>query len=107
MAILAECSRIDMILEKTTMIDGTKVNTKGGGGKRGGGRMNIFFNNNQPINNANYHTRNIEELETATYIVSQFSLPNIYAKVNKEIIRYVIIKLHGGVHLMQKMWITG
>ena len=46
------------------------------------------------------HTRKLEELETDTYIVSQFSLDDWYEKVAKEIIRYVIRKLHVGVQLV-------
>ena len=55
------------------MSDGTKVNTEVGGGKRGGVQTNNFRNNNQPNNNSDSHTSNLEDLETSSYIVSQFS----------------------------------
>ena len=85
------------------MSDGTEVKTKGGGGKRGVGRRNNFCNNKQPNNNADSRTRNIKDLETATYIVSQFSLANIYKKLTKYIIRYVIRNIPDGVHLAHGM----
>ena len=62
------------------MSDGTKVNTEGSGGKRGSGWRNNFCNNNQSNNNAHSHTWILEELENATYIVSQFSLADQYEK---------------------------
>ena len=49
------------------------------------------------------HNRKLEELETATYIVSQLSLSNRYERVTKEVIRYVIRNLPGGVHLVHGM----
>ena len=85
MAILEECSRINIILEKNYNQWRKKLNTKGSVGKQGGGRSNNFCNKNQP-NNANSHTRKLEELETATYIASQLSLADQYEKVTEEII---------------------
>ena len=85
------------------MSDGTKFKTKGGSGKRGGGKRNNSCNNNQPKNNSDSHTNKPEELETATYIVSQFSLANIYKKLTKYIIRYVIRNIPDGVHLAHGM----
>ena len=38
-------------------------------------------------------------METATYIMIQFSLDYRYEKVTKVIIRYVIINLHVGIYL--------
>ena len=55
------------------MSDGTEVKTKGSGGKWGGGQRNIFCNKTQPNNNSESQTSQIEDLETATYIVRQFS----------------------------------
>ena len=81
----------------------TKIKTKGGGGKQGGRKRNNFRNNNQPNNNSDSNTSNIEELETATYIVSQLFLYNLYEIITKYIIRYVIRKLPGGVHLAHGM----
>ena len=76
----------------------TKVKIEGGGGKRGVGRRNNSRNNIKPNNNANSKTSNIRELENAMYIVIQFSLDDTYEKVTKEIIRYVIRQLCGGVY---------
>ena len=81
----------------------TKSNTEGGGGKRGCGQRNIFWNKNQTNNNTNYQTRKLKYLETATYTMSQFYLANWYGKVTKDIIRYVIRKLPGGIHLTRGM----
>ena len=85
------------------MSDGTKVNTEGGSGKQGGGQKNSFQNNNQPNKNSNSHTSNLRELETTTYIAIQFSLADRYDKSTKEIIRYVIRNLPGGVNLARGM----
>ena len=84
------------------MSDGTKFKTKGSGKQIGKWRNN-FRNNNQPIKNTESHTSNIEELETATYIVRQFYIANWYKKLTEDIIRYVIRKLTGGVHLAHGM----
>ena len=62
------------------MSDRKKVKKKGGSGNRGDGQKNYFCNNNQPNNSSNSHTRKLKELETATYIVSQFSLADQYEK---------------------------
>ena len=85
------------------MSNGLKVKTEGGSGKMGSGRRNNFRNNNQPQNNTNSHTRNFDEPETAMYIVSHFSLADRYEKVTKEIIRYVIRNLPGGVNPAREM----
>ena len=83
------------------MSDRMKVETKGGGGNQGGRRRNNSRNNDQPNNKSNSNScpSKLEELETATYIVIGFSLADIYEKITKEIIRYVIRKLPFGVHL--------
>ena len=83
------------------MSDRKKIKTEGGGSKRGSRQRNNFRNKNQPNNNTESHNRKLEELETATYIVSQLSLSNRYERVTKEVIRYVIRNLPGGVHLMR------
>ena len=85
------------------MSDRKKIKTEGRGSKRGSRQRNNFRNKNQPNNNTESHNRKLEELETATYIVSQLSLSNRYERVTKEVIRYVIRNLPGGVHLVHGM----
>ena len=76
---------------------------EGSGGKQGGGQRNNFLNNKQPNKNPDSRTSNLEELEAATYIVSHFSLADQYEKATKNIIRDVIRKMPGGVHLTRGM----
>ena len=65
----------------------------------------IFFRakNYTHASNTKYHKSEIDELETATYTVSQVSLADQYEKVTKPIYRYVIQKLPAGVELKQVM----
>ena len=76
---------------------------EGSGGKQGGGQRNNFLNNKQPNKNPDSRTSNLEELEAATYILSHFSPADQYEKATKNIIRDVIRKMPGGVHLPREM----
>ena len=80
----------------------TDVKSEGGGGGKGGGggqRNNFRAKNYTHASNTNSHKSEINELKTATYIVSQISLADWYEKVTKDISRYVIQKLPAGVEL--------
>ena len=79
---------------------------KGGGSGKGsgGGRRNNFRANNYThASNTDSHKSEIDEIETATYIVSQVSLADQYEKVTKAISRYAIRKLPAGVELARGM----
>ena len=82
------------------------VNSEGGGGGKGGGRgqrNNFGAKNYTHASNTNSHKSEIDELDTATYIVSQVSLADWYKNVTKAISRYVIRKLPAGVDLARGM----
>ena len=84
----------------------TDVKSEGGGGDKGSGgsrRNNFLSNNYTHASNTDSHKSEIDELETATYIVSQVSLADQYEKLTKAIYRYVIQKLPAGVELAQGM----
>ena len=84
----------------------TDVNSEGGGGGKGGGggRMNNFRAKNYThASKTDSHKSETDEVEMATYIVSQVSLADWYEKVTKDIYRYVIRKLPAGVELAHGM----
>ena len=73
---------------------------KGGGGSR---RNNFRSKKYTHASNTNSHKSETDELKTATYIVSQVSLADLYKKVTKAISWYVIRKLTAGVELARGM----
>ena len=80
----------------------TDVKSEGGGGGKGGGggRSNNFQSKKYThASNINSHKSEINELETATYIVIQVSLDDQYEKVTKAISWYAIRKLPAGVEV--------
>ena len=70
---------------------------------RAAGKRIAFKTINNPTKKSNSHTSKLRELETTTYIAIQFSLADRYDKSTKEIIRYVIRNLPGGVNLARGM----
>ena len=80
------------------------VKSKGGGGGKGGGQRNNFRAKKYThASNTNSHKSETDELKTATYIVIQVSLADLYKKVTKAISWYVIRKLTAGVELARGM----
>ena len=77
----------------------------GSGGKGGGsGQRNNFLSKKYTYaSNTNSHKSEIDELKTATYIVSQVSLADQYEKVTKAIYWFVIQKIPAGVELTRGM----
>ena len=81
------------------------VKSEVGGGKGGGGsrRDNFRAKNYTHARNTDSQKSEIDELEMATYIVSQIYLADQYEKATKAIYRYFIRKLPAGVELAQGM----